>query len=64
MFFMLGKNVVAPAGRAAARQVLAAGHRVGNHTMTHRTPLGCLPAAQAVSEIRDANEALAEFLEG
>ncbi|HYZ54734.1 MAG TPA: polysaccharide deacetylase family protein [Streptosporangiaceae bacterium] len=61
VFFMIGEKVAAPAGRDMARRVTGAGHRVGNHTMTHGTPLGLRPDDEAVAEIAQADEVLAEF---
>jgi peptidoglycan/xylan/chitin deacetylase (PgdA/CDA1 family) len=39
-FFMVGERLKATGGIATARRVKEAGHRVGNHTMTHGAPLG------------------------
>lgn len=61
VFFMIGEKVATPAGRDIARRVVDAGHRVGNHTMTHGTPLGLRPDDEAVAEIAQADEVLAEF---
>ena len=61
VFFMIGEEVATPAGRGMARRVVDAGHRVGNHTMTHGTPLGLRPDDEAVAEIAQADEVLAEF---
>lgn len=60
-FFMVGAQAATPAGREVARQVYAAGHRIGNHTMTHTTPLGLRARNEAITEIRRADEVLAEF---
>ncbi len=58
-FFMVGQRILAPGGREAALRVKAAGHRIGNHTMSHGEPLGCRDhAGTVVSEIRDAEDAL------
>jgi peptidoglycan/xylan/chitin deacetylase (PgdA/CDA1 family) len=61
MFFLIGEKVATPAGREVARGVIDAGHRVGNHTMTHGTPLGLRPDDEAVAEIARADEILADF---
>jgi peptidoglycan-N-acetylglucosamine deacetylase len=61
VFFMIGTQVTTSAGREIARRVVEAGHRIGNHTMTHGSPLGRLIDADAVAEIRLADEVLAEF---
>jgi peptidoglycan/xylan/chitin deacetylase (PgdA/CDA1 family) len=39
-FFMVGERLKSARGIETARRVKAAGHRVGNHTMTHGVPLG------------------------
>ena len=46
-FFVLGAKLVDPARRRLAEQAHAAGHWIGNHTMTHGTPLGKLTEAGA-----------------
>ncbi|HXO52503.1 MAG TPA: polysaccharide deacetylase family protein [Mycobacterium sp.] len=61
VFFMIGTQLATSLGREIARRVVEAGHRIGNHTMTHGAPLGRRPDADAVAEIRLADEVLAEF---
>ncbi len=39
-FFVVGARIAAPAGRALAERAHAEGHRIGNHTFSHDTPLG------------------------
>jgi len=39
-FFVIGKNAVLPGARARMERIVADGHRIGNHTWTHSTPLG------------------------
>jgi peptidoglycan/xylan/chitin deacetylase (PgdA/CDA1 family) len=39
-FFVVGDELARPGGRATAERVRAAGHWIGNHSMTHRVPLG------------------------
>jgi peptidoglycan/xylan/chitin deacetylase (PgdA/CDA1 family) len=41
-FFVLGSKLADPARRRLAQRAHAAGHRIGNHTMTHRRPLGTI----------------------
>jgi peptidoglycan/xylan/chitin deacetylase (PgdA/CDA1 family) len=41
-FFVLGSKLADPARRRLAEQAHAQGHWIGNHTMTHRRPLGTL----------------------
>ncbi|MFI4933248.1 MAG: polysaccharide deacetylase family protein [Caulobacterales bacterium] len=55
-FFMLGRMLAKPGARTIADDVLARGHRIGNHTWSHRQ-LGSLPPAEAVQEI-DRTQAL------
>jgi peptidoglycan/xylan/chitin deacetylase (PgdA/CDA1 family) len=51
-FFVLGKNLAMPEKMKLAERARAEGHRVGNHSYTHRIPLGDDPNAGAVdSEI-------------
>src|SRR6476661_449562 len=50
-FFLVGDKLRDPAGLALASRARAEGHRVGNHTLTHGTPLGRRGAAAAVAEI-------------
>lgn len=61
VFFLIGEKAATPAGREMVRRVVDAGHRIGNHTMTHGTPLGRRPDDEAVGEIARADEVLAEF---
>ena len=44
---MLGAKLADPARRRLAERAHAAGHWIGNHTMTHGTPLGRLKDAAA-----------------
>jgi len=51
-FFLLGVKLADPARRALAQQAHAEGHWIGNHTRTHRVPLGKLQnEAELVDEI-------------
>jgi peptidoglycan-N-acetylglucosamine deacetylase len=59
-FFVLGAKLADPARRALAERAHADGHWIGNHTMTHGTPLGKIKhAGKARSEIVDAQAELA-----
>jgi peptidoglycan/xylan/chitin deacetylase (PgdA/CDA1 family) len=49
-FFVLGHKLADPARRALAARARAEGHRIGNHTYSHRTPLGRLPSTAAIVE--------------
>jgi peptidoglycan/xylan/chitin deacetylase (PgdA/CDA1 family) len=57
-FFVVGERLRDPALRALAERAHDEGHWIGNHTMTHGTPLGYLPPAEAVREIEDAQAML------
>ncbi len=46
-FFLVCRNLDDPAAHAAAAAAHAAGHWIGNHTMTHDVPLGIDPDPQA-----------------
>ncbi|MEL6345855.1 MAG: polysaccharide deacetylase family protein [Myxococcota bacterium] len=39
-FFVLGHRLAEPGGLDLARQIRDAGHRLGNHSYSHQTPLG------------------------
>jgi peptidoglycan/xylan/chitin deacetylase (PgdA/CDA1 family) len=39
-FFVVGEKLIKPGGRTLAERARSEGHWVGNHTMTHRVPLG------------------------
>lgn len=47
-FFLVGRQLAVPGARAIAERALAEGHWIGNHSYTHRIPLGEDPAADAV----------------
>src|SRR4051812_18098810 len=57
-FFVVGERVARPEGRALAERAHAAGHWIGNHTMTHRVQFGCATDAAVDREIDDAQAAL------
>lgn len=58
-FFVLGRKVVEPECAQIALRASAEGHRIGNHTFSHRIPLGDLDATDAVAEFERTEEALA-----
>ena len=58
-FFVLGQKVSEPACARIARRAIEEGHRVGNHTFTHTTPLGQLGQAAALEEFDRTERALA-----
>jgi peptidoglycan/xylan/chitin deacetylase (PgdA/CDA1 family) len=61
-FFVCGRDVADPARRAIVAQAKAAGHRIGNHTLTHRVELGTTDDPAVVArEIGDAQAALGDL---
>ena len=51
-FFVLGRKIATPSGRALAERARAEGHWIGNHTWTHKVPLGLMEDAEAaVAEV-------------
>ncbi len=58
-FFVLGEKVSDPARASIARRAIEEGHRIGNHTFTHTTPLGELSRAAALDEFERTERALA-----
>jgi peptidoglycan/xylan/chitin deacetylase (PgdA/CDA1 family) len=61
-FFMLGSRLAKPRARDIAETVRARGHRIGNHTWSHRQ-LGTLDPAQAVEEIERTQALLDELVD-
>jgi peptidoglycan-N-acetylglucosamine deacetylase len=63
-FFVCGKDAVDPARRAILERARREGHRVGNHTQTHRVELGATDDPEApLREIGAAQDALGELAE-
>jgi peptidoglycan/xylan/chitin deacetylase (PgdA/CDA1 family) len=61
-FFVLGKHLATPEGRALAGRVRDAGHRLGNHSYSHETPLGEDPRPDAVARELARTQALLDPL--
>src|SRR5258708_39853667 len=55
-FFVLGKNLASRERMKLAERAAAEGHRIGNHSYTHRVPLGNDPAPDAVEREISATE--------
>jgi hypothetical protein len=55
-FFVVGADLASQAARALVRDIVAAGHEVGNHSHTHPYDLARLPAARVAEEIRRAHD--------
>jgi peptidoglycan/xylan/chitin deacetylase (PgdA/CDA1 family) len=60
-FFVVGDELGLPGGRATATRARAAGHWIGNHSMTHRVPLGEGGEDQVAAEIGAAQELLGDL---
>jgi peptidoglycan/xylan/chitin deacetylase (PgdA/CDA1 family) len=61
-FFVLGSKLADPARRAIAKRAHAEGHWIGNHTMTHSTPLGRVgDTAKSIAEIVEAQALVGEL---
>lgn len=60
-FFQVGKSLRIPEARSILQRILAEGHAIANHSLTHTVPLGLCDAETAVREIAE-NAALLESL--
>lgn len=61
-FFVLGSKLAEPGRRALAKRAHAEGHWIGNHTMTHSTPLGRVAdPARTIAEIVDTQALIGEL---
>src|ERR1700691_4697722 len=58
-FFVLGQKVSEPARARIARRAIEEGHRIGNHTFSHTTPLGQMDRVAALEEFERTEQALA-----
>jgi peptidoglycan/xylan/chitin deacetylase (PgdA/CDA1 family) len=64
-FFVLGRKIADPKGRAIAREAAAQGHWIGNHTMSHKVPLGRVhDDAETLSEIMDTQGLIGDLALG
>lgn len=61
MFFVIGEKLRHPKARALTEKARAAGHVIGNHTLTHGAPLGRRSAAEALHEIRATDALLSDL---
>jgi peptidoglycan/xylan/chitin deacetylase (PgdA/CDA1 family) len=57
-FFVLGRKVSDPARIGLAVRASEEGHRIGNHTFSHSTPLGDLDRKTALAEFERTEKAL------
>lgn len=61
-FFVNGKNLGTPSELDLVRRAYDEGHLVGNHTFTHRMPLGALDSGEeAIAEIARTQELMQPF---
>jgi peptidoglycan-N-acetylglucosamine deacetylase len=61
-FFVLGSKLADPERRAIAKRAHAEGHWIGNHTWSHREPLGRVTdPARVLAEIIDTEAAIDEL---
>jgi peptidoglycan/xylan/chitin deacetylase (PgdA/CDA1 family) len=61
-FFLLGKNLASPGGRALAIQAHSEGHWIANHSFTHSVPLGEQPDEDfARREIEDTQDLIGDL---
>jgi peptidoglycan-N-acetylglucosamine deacetylase len=61
-FFVVGDMLRRPGARALAERAVAEGHWIGNHTLTHGTPLGDDPDVEyARREIEDAQTLIGDL---
>lgn len=61
-FFVIGKNLDKPGSAGLMKQAHAAGHWIGNHTLSHTVALGDRPEHDyAVSEIEGAQSRIGSF---
>ncbi|MGW1100663.1 polysaccharide deacetylase family protein [Streptomyces sp. NPDC002455] len=64
-FFPVGTQVRRPGGHELLREVAAAGHTIGNHSLTHTVPLGESPGRETVHrEIAEMQELLGSLAGG
>jgi peptidoglycan-N-acetylglucosamine deacetylase len=64
-FMLVGEYLRDPELRKLAQRTRAAGHAIGNHTLTHGVPLGKRPGREAAErEIGETQQLLAELATG
>lgn len=57
-FYIVGSRLLSSRNRAALRDVVKAGHRLGNHLWTHRDPCHDLSPSGVLRELRRTRRAL------
>ena len=64
-FFLVGERLQRPGMRDLAERALREGHRIGNHSLSHATPLGVADdPAEAAREIDGMQELLGDLVPG
>jgi len=61
-FFVIGSKLLTAEGRALAERAHAEGHWIGNHTLTHTTPLGAFADPADVDREIDGAQSLLDDL--
>jgi peptidoglycan/xylan/chitin deacetylase (PgdA/CDA1 family) len=61
-FFVVGQRLETDAGRRLAERAAAEGHWIGNHGLTHTTPLGRLDDAAVDREIDETERLLGDLV--
>jgi len=65
LFFLVGQDLLKPGRRHIAERAHQAGHRIGNHTMTHSVQLGSSDDPTVVHrEIDEAQQVLGDLTDG
>jgi peptidoglycan-N-acetylglucosamine deacetylase len=64
-FFLVGERLRRPGARELAERARAEGHRIGNHSLTHSTPLGVRDdPVEAAREIDEMQGLLGDLVRG
>jgi peptidoglycan/xylan/chitin deacetylase (PgdA/CDA1 family) len=61
IFFVVGEKIRSPEGHRLVARAVREGHRIGNHSFTHGSPLGDLSPAETIHEINSTQKLLDEF---
>src|SRR5689334_15866758 len=63
-FFVVGRQLMLPGATDVVRKIKAAGHWIGNHTLSHGTPLGLVADdEQPAKEIGGAEDLIGSLAE-
>jgi peptidoglycan-N-acetylglucosamine deacetylase len=61
-FFVVASDLQSPAARALVKELVRAGHELGNHSLTHPYDLARLPREKVAEEIRRAHEEISSLV--